>query len=66
MEREPSTSSNIKSVGYEDGVMEVEFKGGSVYRYHVPKEVYEAFKASGFRGGHFHKNIKSLYEGTKT
>jgi hypothetical protein len=66
MEREPSAgSSNIASVGYEDGVMEVEFKGGKVYRYTVPREVFEDFRSAGFRGGWFHANVRRLYEGTK-
>lgn len=66
MEREPSAgSSNIVSVGWEDGTMEVEFKGGAVYRYEVPREIFEEWRDAGFRGGHFHRNIRSLYEGVK-
>ena len=31
MERIPVSSSNLASVGYEEGVLEVAFKSGSVY-----------------------------------
>ncbi len=47
MDRTPVTSSNIKSIGYEGGVLEVEFLGkkadapGAVYRYEgVPIDVH--------------------------
>lgn len=68
MEREPSAgSSNIESVGYDDkqGIMEVEFKGGAIYHYHCPREVFEDWKSGGFRGKHFHSSIRGLFEGTK-
>jgi hypothetical protein len=32
-----NSSSNIKSIGFENGVMEIEFAGGRVYRYTGPK-----------------------------
>lgn len=38
MKRNPVvSSSNIKSIGIEEGVMEIEFFGGRVYRYTGPK-----------------------------
>ena len=43
MERIPVSSSNLASVGYQDGILEVAFKSGSVYQYTgVPESVYEA------------------------
>ncbi len=33
MERISVVSSNIKSVGYEKGILEIEFHTGSVYQY---------------------------------
>lgn len=68
MERLPSESSNIRSVGYDEGEkrLEVEFQDGAVYSYaDVPREVYEGFKESGFRGGHFHRKVRGLFETTK-
>jgi len=41
MNRKPVTSSNVVSVGHENGVLEVEFKGGAVYQYFdVPASIY--------------------------
>ncbi|NKF21536.1 KTSC domain-containing protein [Solimonas marina] len=45
MIRQPVTSSNLKSVGYDASakVLEVEFTNGSVYQYDgVPSETYSA------------------------
>lgn len=40
MNRLPVVSSNIASVGWEDGTLEVEFNHGAVYQYeHVPLDV---------------------------
>ena len=33
MQRQPVTSSNVRSIGYADGTLEVEFLDGSVYQY---------------------------------
>jgi hypothetical protein len=42
MQRTPVQSSNIASVGFDDGVMEVEFTNGRVYRYvGVPSDIYQ-------------------------
>ena len=68
MEREPSAgSSNIVSVGYDDEkvVMEVEFKGGSVYHYTVAKQLFEDWKDVGFRGKFFHAHVRRLHEGRR-
>lgn len=66
MKFEPSHgSSNIVGVGWEDGVMGVKFMNGGTYWYTVSKEVFENFKAAGFRGGYFHRNIRSVFTGTR-
>ena len=67
MEREPSSSSNIASVGYDDatGTMEVEFRNGGVYQYVCPRQVFEDFKAGGFRGGYFHTSVRGKFETRK-
>lgn len=47
MERIPVSSSNLASVGYQDGILEVAFKSGSVYQYTgVPESVYEALMSA--------------------
>jgi len=53
-QRTPIRSSTLKSAGYADGVLEISFKDGSVYRYFdVPAEVAEAFLASDSKGHYF-------------
>jgi len=47
MKRQLVISSNIESIGYENGILEVEFRSGSVYQYHdVPKEVFDSILSS--------------------
>lgn len=64
MDRQPVTSSNLVSAGYDAATktMEVEFygkSGNTIYQYHdVPKEVYDGFLAADSKGSYFHNNIK--------
>ena len=62
MLREPISSSNIKSIGYELGTLEIEFSQGLVYQYYqVPEEVYEnLFKCESI-GKYFTENIKKIF-----
>lgn len=63
MQRTPIISSTLKSVGYEEGVLEVEFADGSVYRYlDVPDHEAKAFIASESKGHHFVAFIRGRYE----
>lgn len=63
MLRTPIRSSTLKSAGYADGILEVEFQNGAVYRYFgVPVEVAGAFMASESKGQHFVKYIRGRYE----
>jgi KTSC domain len=70
MTRIPVTSSNVKSVGWENGTLEVEFHNG-VYRYHnVPASKYAAILAEDKRPGgsigtHFAKHIRPHHGFTK-
>lgn len=62
-QRTPIASSTLKSAGYADGVLEVEFHNGSVYRYlDVPADVAEAFLASDSKGHHFVTFIRGRYK----
>lgn len=59
--RLPVQSSNLLSIGYkeEQSLLEVQFKGGSIYRYFdVPQETYAGLMAAPSRGKYFHANIK--------
>lgn len=63
MTRVPVASSDIAAVGYENGVLEVEFvRGGRVYRYSgVPLGVYHGLMVAPSIGGYFAKFIKDRY-----
>lgn len=65
IERTKVESSNLESVGYDAQTLtlDVEFKGGSVYRYlMVPRDVAENFLKSDSKGRYFHNMIKEKYE----
>jgi hypothetical protein len=60
MKRIPVTSSMITSIGYENGILEVEFiTNGSIYQYFgVPESVYNSLMAASSHGQYFDANIK--------
>jgi hypothetical protein len=63
MNRIPVVSSNIYSVGFSKGILEIEFRSGGVYRYFdVPKHVYDELMDAESLGSFFHYNIKGNYE----
>lgn len=73
MERTKVKSSNLVSVGYDafTRVLEVEFKGGSIYRYGpCPPELFNGLLEAESKGSYFSKNIKGvlsfekMYDGT--
>lgn len=52
MHRMPVDSNRIVSVGWENNVMEVEFKDGAVYQYTgVSKDEFESFMSTPSLGG---------------
>lgn len=62
MERISVSSSNLASVGYEDGILEVAFKSGSVYQYiGVPESVYDALMSAPSHGKYFATYIRNNY-----
>lgn len=64
MKREPVSSSNIVSVGYDAAseTLEVEFMSGSVYQYYnVPQSIYDAFIAAPSAGQFFAYQIKNSF-----
>jgi hypothetical protein len=60
-------STLLKSVGFADGVLEVEFvKGGSVYQYQkVPKSIYESLLKADSKGKYFRANIYPVFDSEK-
>lgn len=64
MERYSVASSNIASVGYDEGsqTLEVEFLNGSVYQYYnVPPNMHEQLMQGGSKGRFLNTYIKNAY-----
>jgi len=64
MERYPVTSSNVASIGYDEGseTLEVEFVDGSIYQYYgVPQNLYEQMIQASSKGRFLHAYIKNAY-----
>lgn len=62
MDRMIIDSKLIYSVGYFDGVLEVEFRDGGLFQYDdVPPEVFHELTVAKSVGGYFIKNIKPVY-----
>lgn len=64
MNRQPVKSSNLVSAGYVAGVLEIEFRGGKIYRYDgVPVEVYVGLTVADSAGKFFAQHIQPAYIG---
>lgn len=56
------SSSNISSIGYEDGVLYVRFCSGGLYAYFdVPESVYRGLMAASSHGHYFAVHVKGQY-----
>ena len=66
MNRQAVTSSNLRSVGYENGVLEIEFHSSGIYQYsNVSAPIYQGLMNASSKGGYFHQHIKDQYEYTQ-
>jgi hypothetical protein len=64
MDRQPVSSTNIASVGYDEAnnTLEIEFHSGGVYQYFgVPDYVHAELVSAASAGGYFARNIKGIY-----
>ena len=64
MKRQSVKSSNISSVGYEEGTqtLEVEFTSGEVYQYfNVPAVEHQALMRASSHGKYLNQKIKDKY-----
>lgn len=64
MNRQPVTSSNIASIGYDAAlqILEVEFLNGTIYQYlNVPQPEYDGLMA-GSHGTYLNAHIKPHYQ----
>ena len=69
MIRQPVSSSNIRSIGYDSGsnTLEIKFHSGGVYQYFgVPESIYNALMHAPSHGSYFHRHIRDRYRWTKT
>lgn len=64
MDRQPVESSNILSIGYDpnEKIMEVEFKGNSVYQYfEVPEQLHPGIMQAESKGRYLHQRIRGKF-----
>jgi hypothetical protein len=55
-------SSSIASIGYSYGTLEVQFRGGAVYRFfEVPLAIYDAFLAASSKGTFFNESVRGRF-----
>lgn len=62
MNRIPVTSSNLASIGYDEGTqtLEIEFRSGAIYQYFgVSSDVHAALMAASSHGSYFAANIRN-------
>ncbi len=66
MNRTVVESSNLKSVAFENGVFEVEFRSGKIYQFKgVPQDVFEGLMKAPSKGKFFNNYIKPHYTAEK-
>jgi len=63
MDRIEVISRSLKSVGYFNEVLEIEFQSGEIYRYFdVGPEVFGELLQASSKGKYFHRYIKEVYD----
>jgi len=66
MKRIKVKSSNLKAVGYESEIMEIEFLNGSVYEYsEIPKKLHEDLMDAESIGKYYNQYIKGQFTSKK-
>ncbi len=64
MQRQPVSSSDLRSIGYdaETQVLEIEFHSGGIYQYsRVPESTWQRLLGAPSKGRYFHASIKDRY-----
>jgi hypothetical protein len=62
MDRQRVSSTDLSSVGYENGTLEIRFRSGGTYQYSgVPESVYHSLMNSSSKGRYFGRYIKGKY-----
>ncbi|MEU4608088.1 KTSC domain-containing protein [Kribbella sp. NPDC023972] len=63
MRRRPVNSSSVRSVGWADGTLELEYVNGSTYQYYdVPQTTYAALLAAPSIGAYVNAHVKPYYD----
>lgn len=58
----PVSSSNLNAVAYENGILYIQFKSGSIYSYdNVPQSVYQELMSASSHGKYFSAYIRNSY-----
>lgn len=68
MNRTYVSSSDLRSVGYDETSMtlEIEFNSGGIYQYYnVPETIYNSLMNASSHGKYFHQHIKDVYRYTR-
>jgi len=68
MTRQPVSSSDISSIGYDvkSQTLEIEFHSGGIYQYYgVSQSLYKGLMNAPSHGKYFHQHIKGKYGDTK-
>ena len=68
MYREYVTSSNLRSIGYDEGsaTLEIEFNSGAIWQYFdFPESQWHEFKLTDSFGKYFNREIKNKYRESK-
>lgn len=66
MNRQFVNSSDIRSVGFENNTLEIEFNSGGIYQYHgVSQDRYYGLISAGSCRSYFHNFIKPFYPAIK-
>ena len=62
MQMNSVNSSNISSIGYENGTLYVRFNSGAMYAYsNVPEAVYAGLMSASSHGSYLARNVKGVY-----
>jgi len=66
MDRQRVSSTNLSSVGYENGILEIHFRNGGTYQYYgVPESIYRSLMGASSKGRYFARHIKGKYRDRK-
>lgn len=62
MNRIPVSSTNIKSIGWENNILEIAFKSGGIWQYiGVSNQLYLRMMSASSKGTFFHDYIKDKF-----